>query len=201
MTLFDSVLFDFDGVIADSEPLHYDVWCEVLAPWGFKMDWDVYVRECVGISDRLMIERFCQAQTPPLDFEEIYAQYPRKKERFSERMIEVMPFPEATVTLLRELELPLAVVSSSGRNEVEPPLIHAGIRDLFGALVCGLEAGKLKPEPDPYLLGAKLLEARNPLVVEDSEAGEKSGRAAGFTVLRVASPNEVAPRLRQMLGL
>lgn len=202
MTQFDSVLFDFDGVLADSEPLHYEVWCEVLAPWGFAMDWDTYVRECVGISDRLMVERFCQTRTPPLDFEEIYAQYPRKKERFTERMVEAMPFHDSTVQLLREIShLPLAVVSSSGRNEVEPPLIQAGIRDHFGAIVCGLEAGRLKPEPDPYLKAAGMLGVSRPLVVEDSEAGERSGLAAGFTVLRVSSPLEVAPGVRSRLGL
>ena len=80
-------------------------------------------------------------------------------------------------------------------------MIQAGIRDRFQTLVCGLEAGKLKPAPDPYLRGARILGARNPLVVEDSDAGEASGRAAGFEVLRVASPEEVAPRLLAMLGL
>jgi HAD superfamily hydrolase (TIGR01509 family) len=198
---FDAILFDFDGVLADSEPIHYEVWCEILAPYGFQMDWDHYVRHCVGISDKLMIERFCEAQTPPLDFEEIYGQYPRKKERFSERMVEVLPFRPATLELLHELTLPMAVVSSSGRNEVEPPLVQAGIRGRFQTLVCGLEAPKLKPEPDPYWMGAALLGAKNPLVVEDSDAGERSGIAAGFQVLRVASPDEVAPRLRAMLAL
>ena len=48
---FDAILFDFDGVLADSEPIHYEVWCEILAPYGFKMNWDHYVRHCVGISD------------------------------------------------------------------------------------------------------------------------------------------------------
>lgn len=197
---FDAILFDFDGVLADSEPIHYEVWCEILAPYGFRMDWDDYVRNCVGISDRTMIQRFCEAQTPALDFEEIYGQYPRKKERFSERMLEVLPFHPATLELLHELTLPMAVVSSSGRNEVEPPLVHAGIRGRFQTLVCGLEAVNLKPAPDPYLMGASLLGAKNPLVVEDSDAGERSGLAAGFQVLRVASAEEVAPRLRAMLA-
>ena len=201
MKQFDAILFDFDGVLADSEPIHYEVWCEILAPYGFRIDWDTYVRDCIGISDRLMIERFCQAADPLLDFDEIYGQYPRKKERFRERMSEVLPFDPATVQFLRQArELPMAVVSSSGRNEVEPPLVQAGIRECFQTLVCGLEAVKLKPAPDPYLMAAGLLHAKNPLVVEDSDAGEASGRAAGFEVLRVASPLEVEPRLRALLG-
>jgi beta-phosphoglucomutase len=198
---FDAVLFDFDGVLADSEPLHYEVWCEVLAPYGFEMDWDTYVRECIGISDRLMVERFCATQVPPLDFETIYALYPRKKEILSRRMIEKMPFLDETVRLLHDIALPMAVVSSSSRNEVELPLLQAGIRDRFSALVCGLEAGKLKPAPDPYLMGAEMLGVARPLVVEDSEAGEASGKAAGFEVLRVSSPSQVAPRVRELLGI
>ncbi|MBS1832619.1 MAG: HAD family phosphatase [Acidobacteria bacterium] len=198
---YDAVLFDFDGVLADSEPLHYEVWCEVLAPYGFAMDWDTYVRECIGISDRLMVERFCATRVPPLDFDTIYALYPTKKEILSRRMIEKMPFLADTVQLLREISLPMAVVSSSSRNEVELPLLQAGIRDRFSALVCGLEAGKLKPAPDPYLMGAEMLNASRPLVVEDSEAGELSGKAAGFEVLRVSSPQQVAPRVRELLGI
>ncbi|BDC52485.1 haloacid dehalogenase [Bryobacterales bacterium F-183] len=198
---YDAVLFDFDGVLADSEPLHYEVWCEVLAPFGFEMDWETYVRECIGISDRLMVERFCATKTPPLDFETIYALYPTKKEILSRRMIEKMPFLAETVRLLNDIALPMAVVSSSSRNEVELPLLQAGIRDRFSALVCGLEAGKLKPAPDPYLMGAEMLGALRPLVVEDSEAGELSGKTAGFDVVRVSSPQEVAPKVRAALGI
>ena len=94
----------------------------------------------------------------------------------------------------------MAVVSSSGRTEVEPPIVHAGIRHHFLALVCGLEAGKLKPAPEPYLRAAELLQVRKPLVVEDSEAGATAGRAAGFEVLRIAHPDELAAKLRQRLG-
>lgn len=197
---FDSILFDFDGVLVDSEPIHYDCWIEVLGPFGFKMDWDTYVRTCVGISDRAMVERFAQSQSPTLDCDELYAQYPRKKQLFRERMIKANPFPAATLNLIRQLAIPLAVVSSSGRTEVEPPIVHAGIRDRFGAMVCGLEAGKLKPAPDPYIRAAEMLSARNPLVVEDSDAGAASGLAAGFEVLRIAHPDELAATLQARLG-
>ena len=197
---FDALLFDFDGVLVDSEPIHYDCWIEVLSPFGFQMDWETYATTCVGISDRTMIERFAQSQTPPLDADELYAQYPRKKELFRDRMLAANPFPEATLALIRELTLPMAVVSSSGRTEVEPPIVHAGIRQHFQAMVCGLEAGKLKPEPDPYLKAAEMLGARQPLVIEDSDAGAAAGRAAGFEVLRITHPDELPAKLRAMLA-
>ena len=93
-------------------------------------------------------------------------------------------------------------ISVRGENstEVEPPIVRAGLRDHFQAMVCGKEAGNLKPSPDPYLRAAELLGAKKPLVVEDSEAGEASGRAAGFEVLRVTSAEAVPVELRRMLG-
>ena len=199
MPNFDALLFDFDGVLVDSEPIHYDCWLQTLAPFGFHMDWDTYVKTCVGISDRTMIERFAQSQTPPLDADLLFAQYPRKKELFRDRMLASNPFPAATLTLIPTLKVPLAVVSSSGRMEVEPPIIQAGIRPYFQALICGLEAGKLKPAPDPYLKAAELLNAKNPLVIEDSDAGAAAGYAAGFEVLRIHHPQELASKLLTLL--
>ena len=65
--------------------------------------------------------------------------------------------------------------------------------------MCGKEAGRHKPSPDPYLRAADLLQAKNPLVVEDSAAGIASGHAAGFEVLAVKSaagmPKAVMGRL------
>jgi HAD superfamily hydrolase (TIGR01509 family) len=109
---------------------------------------------------------------------------------------------QPTLDLIAELapHYKLAVVSSSGRTEVEPPLVRAGIRDHFEVLVCGKEAKQLKPEPDPYLLAAELLKVRRPLVVEDSDAGEASGRAAGFEVLRVGSAESVPVEIRRVLN-
>jgi len=205
MTLaYDAVLFDFDGVLADSEPIHYAVWMDVLRPFDISMDWETYQRIAIGISDRLMIERLAAQRTPPVPFETVWAVYPAKRNALRERLLaDPQVFHPDTLTLVRELSrvVPLAVVSSSGRNEVEQPLVQIGVADCFQAMVCGLEAGRLKPEPDPYLRAAALLGAVRPLVVEDSAAGEASGRAAGFDVLRVANPKEVAVRVREKVGL
>ena len=195
---FDSILFDFDGVLADTEPIHYQCWLEVLAPFGIEPSWDYYQRECIGISDRLMVERI---STPAL-FELIWPQYTVKQALFRDKLMLKSPFIAETASLIAELapHYKLAVVSSSGRTEVEPPIIRAGLRDHFQAMVCGREAGNLKPAPDPYLHAAELLGVKKPLVVEDSAAGEASGRAAGFEVLRVTSADAVAPELRRILN-
>jgi beta-phosphoglucomutase len=196
--IFDSILFDFDGVLADTEPIHYDCWLEILAPHGIHPTWDYYQRECIGISDRLMVERISTPET----FDQIWPKYALKQALFRHKLLLKSPFLFETTRLIADLSprYKLAVVSSSGRTEVEPPILRAGIRDHFQAMVCGKEAGNLKPAPDPYLRAAELLGAKKPLVVEDSAAGEESGRAAGFEVLRVTSAESVPAELRKILG-
>jgi HAD superfamily hydrolase (TIGR01509 family) len=144
-----------------------------------------------------MVERI---STPAL-FDQIWPKYDSKKELFRQKLTLISPFLPETTALIAELapRYKLAVVSSSGRTEVEPPLIRAGIRDYFQAMVCGKEGGNLKPAPDPYLHAAQLLGSKKPLVVEDSAAGEASGRAAGFEVLRVSSAESVPGELRRIL--
>jgi beta-phosphoglucomutase len=196
--IFDSILFDFDGVLADTEPIHYQCWLEVLAPFGLEPTWDYYQRECIGISDRLMVERI---STPAL-FDQIWPQYSVKQALFRQKLMLKSPFLAETTAMLSELapHYKLAVVSSSGRTEIEPPIVRAGLREYFQAMVCGKEAGNLKPSPDPYLRAAQLLGAKSPLVVEDSVAGEASGRAAGFEVLRVNSAESVPAEIRRILN-
>jgi beta-phosphoglucomutase len=199
---WDALLFDFDGVLADTEPLHYSCWRELLSPFGIQLDWDFYQRNCVGVSDRMMVERLASERTPPIPWEEIWPEYQRKQLLFRERLMADPPFLEGTLALVRELaaDYRLAVVSSSSRTEVEPPLERAGIRGCFQAFVCGREVANLKPAPDPYLKAAELLGARRPLVIEDSDAGVASGNAAGFEVLRVSRPERVPEEVRALLA-
>jgi beta-phosphoglucomutase len=201
MLPFDAILFDFDGVLVDSEPVHWACWAEVLKPLGVDLDWDYYRDHCIGIDDREMLRIMAARANPPRDWESLWECYPEKKEIFRGRMMQASPFHPAIPPLLEQLQgaYKLAVVSSSGRSEIEPLLETGGIRHHFEALVCGREAGKLKPEPEPYLLAAKLLKVRRPLVVEDSAAGMASGRAAGFEVLAVTHPSEVAALVSERL--
>ena len=198
---WDALLFDFDGVLADTEPIHYACWRELLAPYGIDLDWGFYARQCIGVSDRKMIEQLTSARTPPIPFADIWPDYQRKQIMFRTRLEAQQPVLGNTIDLIRDLSAnyKLAVVSSSGRSEVEPPIERAGIRPCFQAFVCGREVANLKPAPDPYLRGAELLGASKPLVIEDSDAGVASAVAAGFEVLRVSSADTVAAEVRAKL--
>jgi HAD superfamily hydrolase (TIGR01509 family) len=199
---YEAVLFDFDGVLADTEPIHRQCWAEVLVPFGIDLDWETYTRRCIGVSDRDMLAFLCTLADPPLDVERLWREYPRKKELFRERTRAESPVPVLTRELVRELEpeYKLAVVSSSGRQEIEPLLESAGIRDCFGALICGDDVTRFKPDAQPYVLAGQRLGIERALVVEDSDAGCTSGRAAGFEVLRVPSAGETVRLVRERLG-
>jgi beta-phosphoglucomutase len=200
MPPYDAILFDFDGVLADTEPLHFRCWSDILARYGIDLDWNTYADTCIGISDRLMLTRFCGRTSPPVEVETLLDEYPGKRERFRELILQELPFFTGCREFLDSLnDYKLAVVSSSGRLEIEPALDRAGLLDCFETLVFGGDVRQLKPAPEPYLLAAARLNAQRPLVVEDSEAGVESARAAGFDVIRVKSPDEVPAALHERL--
>jgi HAD superfamily hydrolase (TIGR01509 family) len=199
MPAFDAILFDFDGVLLDSEPVHYACWREALQPLGISLEWEFYRDHCIGIDDRLMLK----LAAPDRDWDEMWARYPVKKELFRARMLAAPPFPEGLRPLLAELAggYKLAVVTSSSCSEIEPLLVRAGLRDYFATVVGGEDVPRHKPAPDPYLLAAERLGAHAPLVLEDSQPGIASARAAGFAVLEIRDPAEVPARLREALNL
>lgn len=193
MPEFEAILLDFDGVLADTEPLHWACWSEVLAPLGIVLSWEFYQDHCIGIDDRDMLRVLASQASPPRPWDDLWALYPAKKKLFRERTLAAPPFdPELDAFLGRlHREYKLAVVTSSSCAEIEPLLEAGGLRRHFDALVGGESVAHHKPAPDPYLLGAARLGVRKALVVEDSAAGIASGRAAGFEVLVVEHPADV----------
>ena len=197
---YEAILFDFDGVLVDSEPVHYECWQEILQTYDMQLDWKTYREHGIGVSDRALMSLICERAGRPLVVEQLLAEYPRKKEMFRTRMQERQPFSADVLELLPQLnEYQLAVVTSSGQSEVEPILHDAGVHGFFRTVVYGGDVKQLKPAPDPYLLALKKLSVRTALVVEDSDAGEASARSAGLDVLRVRTPSEMPTSLRQKL--
>jgi len=199
---YEAILFDFDGVLVDSEPVHFACWQEILKAFGLDLDWKTYSEHGIGVTDRLLLARLCQQVNPPLELERLTAEYPRKKELFRLRMLERQPFSPEVLELLAQLrDYRLAVVTSSGQSEVEPILERAGVRDYFRAAVYSGDVKQHKPSPEPYLLAVRKLGVKTALVVEDSDAGEASARAAGLDVLRIATASEMPSLLRARLGI
>ena len=201
MTAPQAIFFDFDGVLLDTEPVHWACWAEMLATLGVTLTWEYYRDDCIGIDDRDMLRAIGAQAIPPRDWETLWALYPAKKALFMKRMA-TPAFDASLIHLLPELqrEYRLAVVSSSSTSEIEPLLIAGGLRGHFDTVVGGENVTQHKPAPEPYLLAAKRLGVTSALVLEDSDAGIASGRAAGFDVLPIRHPSEVAGLLTAWLA-
>ncbi|MGB7763116.1 MAG: HAD family hydrolase [Bryobacteraceae bacterium] len=202
MPEFDAILFDFDGVLADTEPVHWACWAEALQPFGIALEWEYYRDHGIGIDDKEMLRALAGLAHPPLDWRTLFAEYPRKKELFRQRVLAHPPFDPALDALLEDLHrtYKLAVVTSSARGEIDPLLVAGGLRHHFDALVGAEDVTHYKPDPEPYRKAAELLGAGTPLVVEDSAAGIASGRAAGFAVLAAPGPSQMPALLARRLA-
>jgi beta-phosphoglucomutase len=200
MSALQAIFFDFDGVLLDTEPVHWACWSEMLATVGLELTWEYYRDHCIGIDDRDMLRTMAQAADPPRNWDDLWALYPAKKKLFQARM-SAPPFEEDLKAMLPALhrDYKVAVVSSSSASEIEPLLVGGGIRSHFDTIVGGSDVTRHKPAPEPYLLAAERLGVARALVLEDSAAGVASGRAAGFEVITVRHPSEVAGLLRDRL--
>ncbi|HEY2844988.1 MAG TPA: HAD family phosphatase, partial [Bryobacteraceae bacterium] len=144
---WDALLFDFDGVLADSEPVHHRAWNQTLEPLGIQLDWPDYRKNFVGISDEIALrDRLHIAEGGE-------ALVARKQDLFRQGLAAAQPFLPETLAMLQELFrlYTLAVVSSSYRSEVEPPLVRAGIHQaahVLGAADNGRPGGGgIAPDP------------------------------------------------------
>lgn len=198
---YEAILFDFDGVLVDSEPVHFRCWRDILQEFGLHLHWETYVAHGIGAPDRHLLAEVCRQTDPPFEVARLTAQYPRKKQLFRTRMLEIQAITADVRDLLAGLSVhPLAVVTTSGKDEVEPILVQGGIRDAFRAVVFGGDVKRHKPAPDPYVLAMERLGVRGGLAVEDSDAGAASARAAGLDVLRIPAQAEMPARLREALA-
>lgn len=197
---YEAVLFDFDGVLVDSEPVHHRCWQEVLTRFGIDLDWNTYSEHCIGIADRAMLAFLCNLATPPVDPDTMLSEYPRKKEIYRERMSAIGVAPDVQA-LIRELRpnYKLAVVSSSNIREISAVLDASGLTPLFDTIVHGGDVPRHKPAPDPYLLALERLGVKTALALEDSKAGLASARAAGLDVVEIAVASELCRLLRAAL--
>src|SRR3954453_12441548 len=152
MTDLEAIFFDFDGVLIDSEPVHWACWRDVLLPLGAVLEWEFYRDHCIGIDDRDMLRMMAGDR----DWRDLWAKYPEKKQLFRSRMIVAPPFPEGLGSMLEELKSAyrLAGVVRRGGDRIEPLLDRAGLLHYFETVIGGGDVQKHKPHPEPYLLAA-----------------------------------------------
>ena len=184
---FQAYLFDCDGTIADSMPLHHVAWSQALAPYGAEFAEELFYawggRPVIEIIADLN-ER--QGLAMPV------AAVARERERIFR---ELLPKISAVPGVLEHIEdahgrVPFAVVSGSDRESVTASLSALGLLEKFDVLVCAGDYARAKPDPEGFLLAARLLgvEPAGCVVFEDTDLGIRAATAAGMASVRIPPP-------------
>jgi len=187
---FKAYLFDCDGTIVDSMPLHYVAWTQALAEYGCTDFTEPYFYSMGGVPVPGVVAAINQRDGLSIPVE-AFAE--RKEQLYYDLIHELQPVPEVLEVIRAEHgRIPFAVVSGSTRESVEKSLGALGILGLFDTLVCAGDYEHGKPSPEPFLLAAQRLgvAAKDCLVFEDAEVGIESATAAGMQSVRVAQPHE-----------
>ena len=184
---FKAYLFDCDGTIADSMPLHYIAWNKALSEWNCKFSEDLFYA-WGGMPVTEIIAGLNKMYGLKMPVQEVS----KRKEEF---YFEILPQLKAVPEVLEHIEasyghIPFAVVSGSTRDSVTASLQALKLSDRFETLVCAGDYQKSKPDPEAFLLAASRLGVapETCLVFEDTDMGIQAATAAGMASIKVPPP-------------
>src|SRR5215467_695263 len=178
---FSAVIFDLDGLLADSEPWWNQIDAKLLAEYGVMYRGE-YHRNVLGVSYRLAIEFYKNAFHISASVEELMRRRGEIATEFFANRVGLFPSARTTLEQLVEMKLPLAIATSSVSASANPFLDRTGIRSLFDVVVTGDEVERGKPHPEIYLRASKKLgiPPEACLVIEDALTGVAAAKAANM---------------------
>jgi HAD superfamily hydrolase (TIGR01509 family) len=186
---FSAYLFDCDGTIADSMPLHFLAWHAALAEWNCEFSEDLFYA-WGGMSVAEIIAALNRERGLHMPVAEVAK---RKEALYFENLPQLKAVPEVLEHIVASYgRIPFAVVSGSTRESVTASLQALKILDRFETLVCAGDYQKSKPDPEPFLIAAKRLGVtpEDCLVFEDADMGIQAATAAGMASVKVLQPRE-----------
>ena len=200
MSTLRALIFDFDGVIANTEPLHFAGLRQTLSEIGIELSEAEYYADYLGYDDRGCFIAALTANQRPVDPTTITQLMKRKAVAYLESVKHhqvIFPgIPEFVRNAARAY--PLAIASGALRHEIEYILEEAGLRKEFLHITSAEDVTQGKPDPQPFLLTWKALRQRDSslttsscLVIEDSLPGIHGAKAAGMKVLAVTNTHTV----------
>jgi len=183
-----AVIFDMDGVLLDSEPLHYEAVRQALAEQGVDFPFDDYARY-LGTTLTSTWDELCERYPITMTLEQFEARYNADVLKQYQAGAPLIRGARELVEQLREAAVPIAVASSSHRLWVNAALRGAGLSRYFDQTTAGDEVSMGKPSPEIYLKAAKKLgiDPARCIAIEDAPAGVESANAAGMKVVLVRS--------------
>jgi HAD superfamily hydrolase (TIGR01509 family) len=201
--MLGAMIFDFDGVITDSEILHFRAFNDVLSRHGVKMTQKEYYAEYLGLSDVdcfTTLIRQGKLGVPESSVKDLIAGKTRLFEKLARSEGEIIEGVREFLDLLAFNKIPMAICSGALRAEIELILEEGGLRGFFDEIVSSEQVKRGKPHPDGFLLSLKKLNARRvtPLapkqciVIEDSHWGLQAAKAAGMHTIAVTNTYDAA---------
>jgi beta-phosphoglucomutase len=194
-----AVIFDCDGVLVDTEPLHYQAFQKVLGPLGLGHDYTRYLEHFVGFDDRDAFVHAFEEAGRELSADSLGRLIEAKSAALAELVAQGTPTFPGVVELVKSLHhrgVAMAVASGALRHEVQAFVSSLGLNGAFRVIVGADDVKKSKPDPETYLLALdKLraalapgcLETPNCLAIEDTPAGIHSAKSAGLAVVGVTN--------------
>lgn len=187
--LFKAYLFDCDGTVADSMPLHYQAWKKALGEWNCEFEEKLFYA-WGGMPVAEIISTLNQRHGLNMPVETVER---RKEELYFELLPQLHSVPAVLEHIVAEYgRVPFAVVSGSTRESVTASLIALNLLDRFDTIVCAGDYTKSKPDPEAFLLAAAKLrvDPKACLVFEDTDMGIQAATAAGMASVKVPPPWE-----------
>jgi HAD superfamily hydrolase (TIGR01509 family) len=202
MRALQAIIFDFDGVIADSERVHLRAYQDTLAPLGLSMSAEDYFARYVGYDDTGSLRKYARDHGLAWSDEFMARLIDAKSQRYEELASHgEMLFPGAAAFVrAAAAEVPIAISSGALTHEIEEVLKRTDLRPLFTTIVGADQTMRSKPSPDPYLEAFERLKRAHPhnaihetatVAIEDSQWGLVSAATAGLRTVGVA--NTYAP--------
>jgi beta-phosphoglucomutase len=197
-----AILFDFDGVIVNSEPLHFYAFHKVLEAEGIKLSEEEYYRELIGFDDRGVFRHLFDKRKMTIEPKDLSRLMTRKSEivmeLIEEKKYQALPGVEEFIRGLWR-HYPLAICSGALREEIEAMLEGVTLRDCFTTIVAAEDVTVGKPDPQGYLMCMKelsqkinvVLKPEDCLVIEDAPSVIKTVKAVGFPTLGVATSHGI----------
>lgn len=185
-----AIVFDFDGVIVNSEPLHEAALRAAVGELGMTLPHERYMEEYVGYDDRDCFRVIARDHGRTLSTVELasLASVKRRSIEVAIREGRAHAWPGAVELILAARENgPIAVCSGARLHEIEPVLDQLKVRDCFSAIVTADDVARSKPDPACYVLTAARLgvQPRDCVAIEDTPTGASAARAAGMKVATV----------------
>lgn len=189
--MIKAVIFDMDGVIVDSEPIHYRLNKELFEKLQLNITEEEY-RNFVGVTDWDMWSVIKERHRRPETVEELLAIH-REHSRSEMQKLELEPIPGVLKLLnrLKAANLKMAIASSAPVDWIQVVVSKCQIESYFDVLVSGEHVVHGKPAPDIFLLAAEKLQVppSECLVIEDAERGVRAAKAAGMQCIGYQNPN------------